>query len=376
MQDNLCTIYKLAFNQLFQCLLANGYHGTQHPSEANILIVGVCASFEADEKRSLEAIAALSQYGKPLYVIGCMVSTLPRALDTYRKTFRSWEYSELLDEVTPNCQIPLESISLPSTFRCTEDYRVNDPTKHYVGICFGCAYACSYCLHKIGAGNLVSRPQVEIIDQIQTLAGNGTKTIVLTGIDTASYGKDIGSSFSSLMGTILTRSQEGIKFHIAQYNPEEINKTASCNHMVNICSDPKVVDLQLPIQTTSSRLLGLMNRHYTSDTIEDFVIKVLLVNPGLFLRTDIIVGFPTETESEFLDTVAFVARYFKEVAVYRYEHKLCTPINKLGLPLLSRTIVDRRMEQAYRILRNSNVLVHSGGQDIDSLMWSDQRKRH
>jgi len=339
------------------------------PSEADILIAGVCAAFDADEERSITILSKLN-IGKPLYVIGCMVAVRPDKMPDKAHLFYSWEYKKLFVELVPEPVVDWGDIELPTEFRCREDYRIYDTTKHFVGICTGCAFECFYCPHKIGAGNLVSRRMDEILIQIHKLLSNGVKTIVLTGIDTASYGKDIGTSFPELMENILTLTgNHSINYHIAQFNPEGIDE-----RMVQCCSNPHITDLQLPIQTTSPRLLKIMNRNYKIDDVTNFIKYVRDKNSNLFLRTDIMVGFPTESSVEFSDTVEYAASKFNEVAVYRYESKDCTPIEKLELPLCSPSVVDYRMEQAGKYLKWIGCLFHFGGQDTTSLLLSDKKK--
>ena len=198
---------------------------------------------------------------------------------------------------------------------------------------------------------------------------------MLTGIDTASYGKDIGSSLPELLEEILVLPGNAVRYHIAQFNPEGIASARQRAQMARVCSDARVTDLQMPIQTASTRLLKLMGRNYTAADVLDFVARVRKANKGLFLRTDLLVGFPTETDEELAETVAFVARcHFNEVAVYGYEYKEGTQIALSGLPLWDAKTIKARVQEASRQLRAANLLVHSGGQDIGTLIQSDRSK--
>lgn len=373
MKDNLCTVYKLWFHRIQRFLIANGWVAATEPQEANVLIAGVCAAFEADENRSCNMLHSLEYTDKELYVIGCMVKVRPDKMPCAH-LFYSWQYESLAAELIRHPAVAWDDIELPTSFRSYKDYRVYNPHKHFVGISTGCAFSCSYCPHRIGAGDIVSRPMVQVVGQVEKLIKQGTTTIVLTGIDTASYGRDIGSSFPTLIKQILTLTDGQTQYHVAQFNPEGITARAGYETMVQCCCDPRITDLQLPIQTSSRRLLALMNRNYAIADVARFVAEIRQRNSKLLFRTDLMVGFPTETEDELRASVDFVARYFNEAAVYRYEHKICTPIAKTPLPLFGSETVNRRMEETVRFLREAGLLVHSGGQSVSSLMSSDKKK--
>ena len=144
--------------------------------------------------------------------------------------------------------------------------------------------------------------------------------------------------------------------------------------MVQCCCDRRVTDLQLPIQTTSSRLLKLMNRKYTASSVVAFVEQVHHTNDTLFLRTDLIVGFPTETQEELEESLMFVIRYFDEVAVYGFELKKGTPIAATSLDMWDSETIAKRVQEATSRLDKAGLLVHSGGQEVLSLSLSDQKK--
>ena len=373
MGDNFCTIYKLAFHRLQKFLVANGYKLATTSQEADVLVAGVCASFEADEAMAQVLLDKFTRTGKPLYIIGCMVRVKPDKMPV-SNLFYSWEYERLAKELVPEPSVAWEDIALPSGFRCREDYRIYNPQKQFVGLCFGCAFDCSYCSHKLGAGGLVSRSEEDILNQIRGLLHQNVSTIVLTGIDTASYGKEIGTSFPELLERIILSTDRWVNYHIAQFNPEGIDSKATREQMVRLCSLPYVTELQLPIQTTSSRLLRLMNRNYDIKNVTEFIDHVRRGNSKLYWRTDLLVGFPTETMVELEDSAEFAIQYFDEVAVYGYEYKPGSPIDKMSLPRLDANVIDQRKQKAIRRLSDAGLLVHSGGQDTQSLLKVDEFK--
>lgn len=383
MKDNFCTIYKLIFNKIQTFFILNNQTIVQNQNDADIIIIGVCAAFNADEERSLNLISNNNNNNNnnskkhiPIYVYGCLSKVNPEKIKEKFKDaifFNSWDQKILVESIVNNPKISYDSITLPSELRTKEDYRIFNPKKHFVGISYGCSFNCSYCPHKIGAGEIVSRERNEILIQIKKLLEKGAEEVVLTGTDTACYGIDINSNFSELLDYILKIS-EGfkIKYHIAQFNPEGLNN--NFQKLVSCCSNEKVVDIQLPIQTSSVRLLKLMFRNYSLNHIQKFIKLVKEKNNNIMFRTDLIVGFPTETNNELDKSIKFTIDNFDEISVYGYEHKKNTLISSFKIPFFNENVIRKRVEYAIKKITHAKKIVHSGGQDISSLIKADLKK--
>jgi tRNA A37 methylthiotransferase MiaB len=368
MKDNLCTIYKLVFHKMQQFFIRNAQLITDNPEEADLIITGLCAAFNADEERSAEIVSVSASYKKRIYAFGCLTRVNPQRVKA-DKMFASWQAKDLVENVVTNPLISWESIQIPSEFRTKEDYRVYNPKKMFVPISTGCSFECSYCPHKLGAGNSISRPLDDILNQAQELINRNIETIILTGIDTASYGKDGDVSFSRLLQQILDLCKNNANFHIAQFNPEGL--IVDGDILLECCQDQRIRDIQLPIQTCSPRILKLMNRNYTIDGIKRFITEVKSKNSEVMFRTDLMVGFPTETQEELDESICFAVDYFDEVTVYGYEFKKNTSIAKYNLKLFDENEIKRRQEYATQRVKSKGLLVHSGGQILSSLMEVD-----
>jgi tRNA A37 methylthiotransferase MiaB len=374
MKDNFCTIYKLKFHQLQRYLAAKGMSPVSDLKEADVVISGVCAAFDADEARAIGIMKKNAAAKIPHYTIGCLVSVNPDSLVT-TYSYRTWEFAKLARDLTGVDDPDYDQRAMPSLFRSVEDCRVFDPTRRFVGVTTGCGFECSYCPHKVGAGGVASRTQAAVIADVKAAIAEGARTIHLTGIDTASYGRDNGEHFGRLLAAVLGAIEPETAIHIAQFNPEGLGEGEDFERLLNACSDNRVVDIQLPIQTASERLLSLMKRHYRISTVESFVRRLRQANPKVFLRTDVMVGFPTETRSDVDDTVRLVASLFNEAAVYLYERKDTTPIASVPrtweVPLREK---KARSKQACERLQAAGVLVHSGGQRVSTMLAADKLK--
>jgi MiaB/RimO family radical SAM methylthiotransferase len=381
-RDNFCTIYKLQLNFLVTYLTDKGVDIVYNPAQADIIILGLCAAFEADEARSIKIIEENMCFalggGKKIIVYGCFSKVREDILKKYHeiKYVYLWEIDKILNELCINNDdfYPYESM-WPSNFRLKEDYRVYDKKKKFIGISTGCSFDCVYCPHKLGSGNLKSRKLDSILEQINQLKNEDVEKIILTGTDTAAYGKDLGIEFADLLEAImaeLDKMQKNIKIRIAQFNPEGLNDKYET--LLKLCKDNRVEEFQMPIQTSSNRLLNIMNRKYTKNQVSEFIEELRKDNENIFLRTDLLVGFPTETMDELLESVEFANKYFDEVAIYKFEFKKGTAMEKCKFDYLSEEEKERRKRNVYEILGNTKCLHHSGGQDMDSLISSDFQK--
>ncbi len=372
MQDNMCTIYKLLFHKMQDHLVKNEYEIVDTPEKADICLAGVCAAFLADEKRSLAILEQMKATGHPTYVYGCMTQVSPDRIASPLQ-FASWRADLLMRELTGAVPDTWHTEPLPTTFRCRSDYRIHNPRKIFIGISTGCSFQCSYCPHQKGSGSIVSLAPDDIIAQIKTISKKDIDTVILTGIDTACYGSDIGSSFGALLEQILTILDEDIDIHIAQFNPEGLllGDRTSSDRLLTLFSDPRIRDIQLPIQTASKRLLGLMNRSYPLKKLEIFLKRLKRANPAVLLRTDLLVGFPTETLAELDKSIAYACQFYGEIAVYAFEMKPGTPLAAMGLDPIPAKEIERRRRYALDKIHAAGLLAHSGGQRIESLRDND-----
>jgi tRNA A37 methylthiotransferase MiaB len=374
MKDNFCTIYKLKFHQLQRFLEENGLKPVENLNDADVVISGVCAAFDADEARAISIMKKNAGRRVPHYTIGCLVGVNPEGLITDH-SYRTWEFSQLARDLTGIDDPTYDDAPLPSLFRSKDDYRIFDLARRFVGVTTGCGFECSYCPHKVGAGGVSSRPMDVVVADVRTAIKEGARIIHLTGLDTASYGREIGENFGRLLSAVLSSVGDEVVFHIAQFNPEGLGSGEDFESMLRACSDHRVVDIQLPVQTASERLLGLMKRDYRIASVRSFVERLRAGNPKVFLRTDVMLGFPTETPAEVDATVGLVAELFDEAAVYIYERKSGTPIADVPPEWeISQADKKQRLKLVTELLQAADVLVHSGGQRISSLLDADKVK--
>ena len=205
-------------------------------------------------------------------------------------------------------------------------------TRAYIKIQEGCDRFCSYCLIPFARGPVRSRPAAEIVEEVRSLAGSGHREIVLTGINTALYGTEDGAECSlSQLLTMLDELEapEGRDFRIrlSSLEPTVVDK----DNVEEIIRHRRLCHhLHLSVQNGSDAVLKSMNRHYTRAEYLEIVRALREYDPDFGITTDIIVGFPGETEDDFRDTLDIVKEaFFGKTHVFRYSPRRGTAGAKL-----------------------------------------------
>jgi tRNA A37 methylthiotransferase MiaB len=178
-----------------------------------------------------------------------------------------------------------------------------DEPMYRMRISWGCNSNCSYCGIKQAIGPHKSKPLERVIDEFKSGLKEGHKHFMMNADDIGAYGTDIGSSFSEVLDK-MTKIPGDYFISIANLSPRWVIKYI--NHLEEIIKREKIIRIGVPVQSGSNRILKLMNRFNDKDKIKDSLLRLKKVFPKLSLHTHIIVGFPTETEDDFLQTLDFI----------------------------------------------------------------------
>jgi len=177
----------------------------------------------------------------------------------------------------------------------------NDENIEILQICEGCLGKCTYCITKIAKGELFSCPEKDIVNAIKK---SNAKEIWLTSQDCGAYGKDIGTNLVSLLKKIV-KIKKDFKLRIGMMNPDFAREML--DDLIEVYKNDKIRKfIHLPLQSGSNEILKKMNRKYSADDFLLIVKQFRQSFPGIHLKTDVIVGFPTETEEQFEDTLKII----------------------------------------------------------------------
>jgi len=178
-----------------------------------------------------------------------------------------------------------------------------DEPMYRMRISWGCNSNCSYCGIRQAIGPHKSKPIDKVLEEFRNGLNNGHKHFMMNADDIGAYGTDIGTSFSELLDKMTSISGDYL-ISIANLSPRWVIKYI--DHLEEIIKREKIIRIGVPVQSGSNRILKLMNRFHDKEKIRDALIRLKTVFPKLSLHTHIIVGFPTETEEEFKQTLSFI----------------------------------------------------------------------
>ena len=191
-------------------------------------------------------------------------------------------------------------------------------TRAFIKIQDGCENFCSYCIIPYVRGKCRSKNFQTVLEEIQNYVQHGYKEVVLTGIHTGNYGVDLGTDFAALL-------REIVKINgLVRLRISSIEITELTDEVLQIIRDNDVIvdHLHIPLQAGSDKILRLMNRKYDLAYFKQKMEQIREIRPDISLTTDIIVGFPSETEEDFQDTLSFVRKVqFSKVHVFPYSRR-------------------------------------------------------
>ena len=191
-------------------------------------------------------------------------------------------------------------------------------TRAFIKIQDGCENFCSYCIIPYVRGKCRSKNFQTVLEEIQNYVQHGYKEVVLTGIHTGNYGVDLGTDFAALLREIV-KINGLVRLRISSIEFTEVSDV-----VLHIIRDNDVIvdHLHIPLQAGSDKILRLMNRKYDLAYFKQKMEQIREIRPDISLTTDIIVGFPSETEEDFQDTLSFVREVqFSKVHVFPYSRR-------------------------------------------------------
>ncbi len=301
-------------------LLACGYRMAEGPEGADVVVMNTCAIREHAEQRVFGNLGALTHTKRrhpeqKIFLCGCMagqrevVERLRRSYPHVDGAFDPqalWRFPEILYRslTTGKRVFPTE----PTPDSIAEGLPVLRDSRHkaWVSIMYGCNNFCTYCIVPYVRGRERSRRPEAILDECRALIAGGCREITLLGQNVNSYGKDLdaGWDFSDLLSAIAELEGDfWIRFMTS--HPRDAGKKL----FDTMAAHPKIAkQLHLPFQSGSSRILKAMNRHYDRAEYLKAVEYAKSVMPELVLTSDVIVGFPGETEEDFKETLSLISQ--------------------------------------------------------------------
>lgn len=329
-------------------ILLNAGYSLSNEENADIIIVNTCAVTSVAGQKSRKQIHKVRRENPNSLIIalGCFVQLEKDKLflegaDILLGTNNRKEIVELIENyyIEKENKILLNNPRENNVYECLSICTYSENTRAFVKIQDGCDNFCSYCIIPYTRGKFRSRSKKDVLNEIHNLVSNGFKEIVLTGIDTASYGKDINENFVSLLEEILASEPNLLRLRISSIEASQIDE-----RFIDLLHKEKriAMHLHIPLQSGSEEVLKRMNRKYTKAEFYSRIEKIKEEHKDIALACDIIEGFPGETEEEFEETIEFVKKCgFVFLHVFPYSIRVGTPAAKMKNQIDSKTKKER-----------------------------------
>ncbi len=301
-------------------LMESGYTITDKAEGADVVVMNTCAIREHAQQRVYGNLGALTHTKRrhprqKIFLCGCMAGqeqVVARIKNSYPhvdgvfSTHHLWQFPEVLSRVLFTGKRTYFTADEPGSIAEGLPHRRDSKLKAWVSIMYGCNNFCTYCIVPYVRGRERSRKWEDILAECRELIDSGVKDITLLGQNVNSYGKDLeqGVDFADLLAKIAELPGDFL-IRFMTSHPRD----ASQKLFDTMARYPKIAkQLHLPFQSGSSRVLKAMNRHYDRDAYLEKVNYAKSVMPELVLTSDVIVGFPGETEAEFEETISLIEK--------------------------------------------------------------------
>jgi threonylcarbamoyladenosine tRNA methylthiotransferase CDKAL1 len=340
---------------VMRSLLKNDFEFTEKIENADIIIMLTCGVKGSTENKILARIETIKNKfpKKKVILAGCLTKIIPKKL---QKMFPDYsmigpdEVSEIL-EIAKKVANGEKVIKLDSkrTLRCILPTVVKEVQP--IVISSGCLNACSYCATKFAKGSVKSYPIECIVNAVRYAVEHGAKKILLTATDTSVYGFDMGTNLAELLKKVV-KIPGDFKIRVGMMNPQHIKPFL--DELIEIYKNPKIIKfVHIPVQAGSNKVLKDMRRGYTVEEFKEIVKKFRKEIPGITISTDIICGFPTETEKDFEETVKLIKEVKPEVMnISKFYPRPNTEAKKMKqLPTKVIKERSRRLSEIYRQIK-------------------------
>ena len=283
--------------QLSKKMDSLGHVRTDSADDADIVILNTCTVIETTEKNMIRRMGDLKAKGKKVIVTGCMAKVQPKRISIrlpgsiILPPDRYDEFSDIVSDEFGCCEP-----SVKPTYGMSA----------ILPIAQGCLGNCSYCITRFARGHLRSYPEDDLVKEFNAMLDDGAKEILITAQDTACYGKDIGTDLPHLIGRFLEREGD-YRIRIGMMNPNFLDPIA--DRLLDIMKDRRVYRfLHIPVQSGSDDVLRNMRRRYTAEGFLSMVERMRLKCPDISISTDMITGFPGETDEDHRKSVELIRK--------------------------------------------------------------------
>ena len=329
-----------------------GYLRVAPNEPTDVAVINSCSVTEHADKKCRNIIRKIHRRnpGAIIAVTGCYAQLKPNEIaeiegvDIVLSNNDKGDLYKRVVELRERSKAEVYSCSAEEITRFFAAYSSGERTRSFLKVQDGCDYKCAYCTIHYARGSSRNIPIADIIREAHEIAEAGQREIVITGINTGDFGRTTGEKFIDLLKAL--DQVEGIdRYRISSIEPNLIT-----DEIIEFCAaSPKFMPhFHIPLQSGSTRLLGLMRRRYTAEHYRNRIAKIRSLMPDAFLGVDVIVGFPGEGEEEFMESY----RLLEEVGasflhIFPFSERPGTPAVDMPNKVQSRIATERvsRLEE-------------------------------
>ncbi len=333
-----CKVNTYESEAMLKLFANDGYKEVDFKEKADVYVINTCTVTNTGDSKSRQMIRK-SHRNNPNAVI-CVVGCYSQVASEEIKTIEGVSIvlgtqfrNQVVELVHEYLQTHEQIVRIADVMRSArfEDLDIDEFTKNtraFLKIQDGCNNFCTYCIIPYARGKMRSRSKESVLSQAQSLVNHGFSEIVLTGIHTAGYGQDFDDySFYDLLVDLTTKVKGLKRLRISSIEMSQVSEG-----IMNLIADSSIIvdHLHIPIQSGNDNTLKRMNRHYTTQEFEQKYFELKKKLPSLSITTDVIVGFPGETDEDFESTYQWIKKlHFNQLHVFPYSKRKGTPAARM-----------------------------------------------
>lgn len=350
-----CKVNHYETEAIWQLFKENGYSRTEFEKQSDVYVINTCTVTNTGDKKSRQVIrrAVRQNPDAVICVTGCYAQTSPAeimAIPGVDIVVGTQERTKMLDYIQQykTERKPINAVGNIMKNRVYEELDVpsfTDRTRASLKIQEGRNNFCTFCIIPWARGLMRSRDPQEVVRQAQQLVDAGYMEIVLTGIHTGGYGEDLKDYNLAQLLRDIENNVKGLK----RLRISSIEASQLSDEVIDVLRDSKIVvrHLHIPIQSGSDTVLKRMRRKYTMEFFANRLDRLRVALPDLAITSDVIVGFPGETEEEFMETFNFIRdQKFSELHVFPYSKRTGTPAARME----NQVDEDVKNERVHRLI--------------------------
>ena len=330
-----CKVNQYDSDAMRTLFIHRGYKPVEHSEVADVYIINTCSVTSIGDRKSRQVIRKIRRNNPDAVIAatGCYAQVAPEELEKmgdvdvivgHQDRNKIVDYIEEAEKSEKTVNAVKDIMLIREYENLTVDPEGEVKARAFVKVQEGCDNYCTFCIIPYARGRLKSRKQEDAVDEIKKLVEKGYREVVLTGIHLGNYGKDLrnGTSLSTLVSELL-KIPNLLRIRLGSIESVELS-----DELINIIKNEKRVchHLHLPLQSGSDAVLKSMNRHYRLRQYKDLIAMLREKIPNLALTTDLIVGFPGETEENFKETLNTLHELkFSAIHVFPFSKRTGTP---------------------------------------------------